>query len=98
MTTLFHHIPYMEPYGNPIYFVYLIIAFLPVIIGIFKQRRFSTYESFVSLIFILLMFGGEHYQQLLAFLAYLIWQTISVLAYKHYRQRQMQRGFSILAF
>ncbi|CAW98794.1 TPA: D-alanyl-lipoteichoic acid biosynthesis protein DltB [Streptococcus equi subsp. zooepidemicus] len=87
MTTLFHHIPYMEPYGNPIYFVYLIIAFLPVIIGIFKQRRFSTYESFVSLIFILLMFGGEHYQQLLAFLAYLIWQTISVLAYKHYRQK-----------
>lgn len=44
MMMFFSHIPYMEPYGNPIYFVYLILAFLPVIIGIFKQKRLSTYE------------------------------------------------------
>lgn len=68
MMMFFSHIPYMEPYGNPIYFVYLILAFLPVIIGIFKQKRLSTYETLVSLVFILFMFGGDHYQQLVAFL------------------------------
>lgn len=57
MMTIFDHIPYMEPYGNPIYFVYLILAFLPVIIGIFRQKRLTVYETLVSLVFILFMFG-----------------------------------------
>lgn len=92
MMMFFSHIPYMEPYGNPIYFVYLILAFLPVIIGIFKQKRLSTYETLVSLVFILFMFGGDHYQQLVAFLFYLLWQIISVFAYQKYREKANSAG------
>ena len=41
----------LQPYENPQYFVYLIIALLPVIIGMFKEKRywgmwFSTYYWF----------------------------------------------------
>ncbi|HES6506263.1 TPA: D-alanyl-lipoteichoic acid biosynthesis protein DltB [Streptococcus pyogenes] len=97
MMMFFSHIPYMEPYGNPIYFVYLILAFLPVIIGIFKQKRLSTYETLVSLVFILFMFGGDHYQQLVAFLFYLLWQIISVFAYQKYREKANSAGVFYLA-
>ncbi|MGT2934947.1 D-alanyl-lipoteichoic acid biosynthesis protein DltB [Streptococcus castoreus] len=97
MRTIFGHIPYMEPYGNPIYFVYLILAFLPVVIGIFKQKRFSVYETLVSLVFILFMFGGEHYHQFLAFLFYLVWQIFSVFAYKFYRQKANRTSIFYLA-
>ncbi|MGF3084745.1 D-alanyl-lipoteichoic acid biosynthesis protein DltB, partial [Streptococcus pyogenes] len=97
MMMFFSHIPYMEPYGNPIYFIYLILAFLPVIIGIFKQKRLSTYETLVSLVFILFMFGGDHYQQLVAFLFYLLWQIISVFAYQKYREKANSAGVFYLA-
>ena len=97
MMTFFDHVPYMEPYGNPIYFVYLILAFLPAIIGIFKQKRLSTYETLVSLVFIFFMFGGDHYLQLLAFLFYLIWQVVSVFAYKKYREKANSAGVFYLA-
>lgn len=97
MMTIFDHIPYMEPYGNPIYFVYLILAFLPVIIGIFRQKRLTVYETLVSLVFILFMFGGDHYQQLVAFLFYLAWQIISVFAYKKYRENANSTAVFYLA-
>lgn len=97
MMTFFDHIPYLDPYGNPIYFVYLILAFLPVIIGLFHKKRFELYESLVSLAFILFMFGGEHYHQLFAFLFYLFWQIVSVLAYKTYRQRANHTGVFYLS-
>lgn len=35
----------LQPYENPQYFVYLIIALLPVIIGMFKGFRMHWYES-----------------------------------------------------
>lgn len=97
MMTIFDHIPYMEPYGNPIYFVYLILAFLPVIIGIFRQKRLTVYETLVSLVFILFMFGGDHYQQLVAFLFYLAWQIVSVFAYKKYRENANSTAVFYLA-
>ncbi|EHI68783.1 D-alanyl-lipoteichoic acid biosynthesis protein DltB [Streptococcus ictaluri] len=87
MISLFDFVPYMEPYGNPIYFVYLILAFLPVVIGIFRQKRYPLYETMVSLLFILAMFGGDHFIQLFAFMIYLLWQTLVVFSYKAYRKK-----------
>lgn len=97
MIQFFDHIPYMEPYGNPIYFVYLIIAFLPIIIGIFFKKRFPIYETIISCVFILLMFGGDHYKQFFSFLLYLIWQTIVVFAYKNYRKKANSIAIFFLA-
>lgn len=90
MRLIFEHIPYMESYGNPIYFVYLLLALLPIVIGIFKQKRFALYETLVSFLFILFMFGGDNYHQLIAFTSYLIWQIAIVFAYQNYRKHKNQ--------
>ena len=55
----------IQPYSNPRYFVILFIALLPLIIGLYHGRRFKTYEAFVSLLFLFLMFKmtdtGSHH-------------------------------------
>ncbi|EHJ56142.1 D-alanyl-lipoteichoic acid biosynthesis protein DltB [Streptococcus urinalis FB127-CNA-2] len=96
MISFFNHIPYLEPYGNPIYFVYLVIAILPIFIGLFYKKRFVVYETVVSLLFILFMFGGNKYPQLFAFLLYLIWQTICVMCYQIYRRNANQSSIFYL--
>lgn len=86
MSAILEKIPYLEVYANPTCFFYLLLTLIPIVIGIFKRRRFPVYETVVSLIFIGMMFGGNHFHQLIAFLLYLIWQTICVFAYKNYRK------------
>ena len=49
----------LQPYENPQYFVYLIIALLPVIIGMFKGFRMHWYESIFSLVFLVLIFDAD---------------------------------------
>lgn len=78
--------PSMQPYANPRYFVILIAALLPVIIGLLRGRRHRNYESFVALIFIIAMFGGDKWQQGVALIAYVIWQLLLVVCYGKYRQ------------
>lgn len=97
MIRFFESIPYLEPYANPQYFLFLLILLLPVVIGIFKGKRFPIYESLVSLFFIILMFGENNYYQLFAFILYLIWQTLSVFAYKLYRKDHNQTVIFYLA-
>ena len=80
------HLPHLEAYGNPIYFVYLIVALLPVYVGLFYQKRFQVYEMAVSLLFILLMLVGPGLQQLYALVIYVIWQAGLVLFYQAYRK------------
>lgn len=87
MIGMLSQIPYLDPYSNPSYFVYLIIALLPVILGLFYQKRFHIYELIVTLVFVAMMFGQGHTDQLKAFLLYIIWQTCSIFFYKWYRQK-----------
>ncbi|MCM0582979.1 D-alanyl-lipoteichoic acid biosynthesis protein DltB [Weissella diestrammenae] len=83
-------LPNWQPYGDPQYFAILLLALVPVVIAMFYQRRLQVYESLVSVTFILFMFGGSHWMQLLALIGYLIWQTLIVFAYQSYRQRANQ--------
>ncbi|WP_438837934.1 D-alanyl-lipoteichoic acid biosynthesis protein DltB [Streptococcus pluranimalium] len=87
MMAFLNQIPYMEPYENPIYFVYLLIALIPVIIGLFFKKRFPIYELVVTIGFLLTMFGQGHSNQLIAFLLFLVWQTVCVFFYQWYRQK-----------
>lgn len=87
MMGVLEKIPYLDPYSNPIYFVYLIFALLPIIIGLFYRRRLPLYEFLVTGAFILMMFGQDHTSQLIAFLIYVVWQTVCVFSYKWYRKR-----------
>ena len=79
MITIFHQLPHLEAYGNPQYFFYLILAVLPIFIGLFFKRRFPIYEALVSLVFIILMLTGKDLNQIISLLAYVVWQVVLVL-------------------
>ena len=55
MIEFLKQLPHLEPYGTPVYFIYLIGALLPIFVGLFFKKRFPVYEALVSLAFIVLM-------------------------------------------
>ena len=58
MMEILKQLPHLEPYGDPQYFVYIILAVLPIFIGLFFKKRFPLYEVLVSLAFIIFMLVG----------------------------------------
>lgn len=88
MLTWIQTLPNYTAYGTPLYFIYLIVAILPLSIGLYFGKRFSWYEALISFIFIFLMFDGTSYKQGLSLIGYLIYQTILVIWYFHYRQQK----------
>lgn len=94
-------LPNFTAYGTPVYFIYLLLALLPLGIGLYFGKRFQWYEALVSFIFIFLMFDGASWQQLFSLIAYVIYQTFLVIYYHHYRQTRNSSGvfylFSLLS-
>ena len=86
MMDFLKQLPHLEPYGNPVYFVYIVLAVLPIFVGLFFKKRFPLYEALVSLVFIVLMLTGPSLAQLCALLGYVIWQIVWVYSYKLYRE------------
>ncbi|MHA7611300.1 D-alanyl-lipoteichoic acid biosynthesis protein DltB [Weissella viridescens] len=80
-------LPNLQPYGDPMYFGYLLLALLPIIVGMFMGRRFQIYEAVFSFVFILLMFAGPKWVQFYALIAYILWQTVLILVYQAYRKQ-----------
>lgn len=81
--------PYMIPYANPIYFIYLIIALVPMIISLLiKGKRWSWYQTLITLFFLFMSFGGQDWHQGIALIGYVIFQTVLVWLYFHYRQKK----------
>ncbi|MGK0551324.1 D-alanyl-lipoteichoic acid biosynthesis protein DltB [Enterococcus faecalis] len=79
----------MIPYANPFYFIWLVIALLPLVVVLFvKERRLLWYQALVTLFFLYMSFGGPDWRQGLALVTYVIWQTFLVWLYFHYRQKQ----------
>lgn len=77
----------LQPYADPKYFIVLILALVPLAIGMYFGKRFVWYESVVSLIFIFLMFNGHKYHEGIALIIYMIWQWLLVWAYTLYRKK-----------
>lgn len=94
-------LPNFTAYGTPVYFIYLLLALLPLGIGLYFGKRFQWYEALISFIFIFLMFDGASWQQLFSLIAYVIYQTILVMYYHHYRKTNNSTGifylFSLLS-
>ena len=44
MIEFLKQLPHLEPYGTPVYFIYLIGALLPIFVGLFFKKRFPVYE------------------------------------------------------
>ena len=77
----------LQPYADPKYFVYLLLALAPLAIGLYFGKRFVWYEIAVSLVFIVLMFDGAKYHEGFAIIEYMIWQWLLVWGYTKYRQK-----------
>ncbi|KRM71553.1 D-alanyl-lipoteichoic acid biosynthesis protein DltB [Lacticaseibacillus brantae] len=75
----------LQPYENPMYFVYLLIGLIPVIIGLFYGKRFRWYESLFSLFFIILIFDADKWPQGQALIVYVLYNTLLVWGYTKYR-------------
>ncbi|MBP2624171.1 D-alanyl-lipoteichoic acid biosynthesis protein DltB [Streptococcus oricebi] len=80
--------PHLEPYGNPQYFVYIILAVLPIYIGLFFKKRFALYEILISLAFIIFMLTGPELTQVYALIFYVVWQSLLIFSYRFYRRHR----------
>jgi len=99
MKDFFNQLPHLEPYGDPQYFVYVILATLPIFIGLFFKKRFAWYEILVSLFFIVTMLIGGKTNQLYPLIAYVLWQIVLVFLYKGYRKKHDSKWiFYIVSF
>lgn len=89
--------PNLQPYANPSYFVYLGIGLLPIIIGLLMQKRWRSYETFISLVFLFLIFDATKWQQGVALIGYVIFEMVLIFAYLGYRKKANQTGIFVLA-
>lgn len=80
----------LQPYSNPAYFGILLIALLPVIIGLYFGRRLKIYESIFTLAFLILTFGGDHWHQGAALILYTCYQVLLTMGFAHYRRNKNQ--------
>ena len=78
----------LQPYSNPQYFIYLLIALIPMVIGLYFGKRLKIYEAIFSLVFIFLIFDGTHWQQGVNIILYLIYEFIITFVYLRYRTKK----------
>lgn len=91
-------LPSLTPYAEPKYFLYLIIALLPIIIHfLMTGKRWHYYPAFLTIIFIYISFGGPNYQQGLALVSYVIFESFLTSLYYRYRQKHNHTNVFYLA-
>ncbi|MCP1638378.1 membrane protein involved in D-alanine export [Streptococcus gallinaceus] len=78
---------HLDAYGNPQYFLYVIIGVLPIFIGLFFKKRFPVYEALFSFVFLLLMLTGKTSDQLVSLVKFMMWQLALIWSYKFYRKK-----------
>ncbi|MDB1710253.1 D-alanyl-lipoteichoic acid biosynthesis protein DltB [Enterococcus entomosocium] len=87
------NLQHMIPYANPTYFIWLMVGLLPMmLVLLFKQKRWQWYQTLLTLAVLYVSFGGEYWQQGLALIGYVVYQTLLVYGYYQYRQRANTSG------
>ncbi|OJG71101.1 D-alanyl-lipoteichoic acid biosynthesis protein DltB [Enterococcus phoeniculicola] len=75
------------------YFIWLIIALLPMILTLLiKGKRWGWYQTALTIVFLYISFGGHYWQQGVALIGYVIFQTILVYGYHTYRKKKNGSG------
>ncbi|MCT6825911.1 MAG: D-alanyl-lipoteichoic acid biosynthesis protein DltB [Bombilactobacillus mellifer] len=88
----------LQPYQNPQYFVLLLIALLPLMIGLYHGKRWRGYETIISLVFLFFIFDAQKWPQGVALIGYAVSQIVIVGSYFHYRtNKRYHNRFSIFA-
>ncbi|UQS82464.1 D-alanyl-lipoteichoic acid biosynthesis protein DltB [Bombilactobacillus folatiphilus] len=80
--------PNVQPYQNPQYFIWLLFALLPLMVGLYHGKRWRWYETLVSLVFLILIFDQDKLSQGIALICYTIIQVVIVAGYFHYRTKK----------
>lgn len=88
----------LQPYSNPTYFVYLIVALIPLMIGLYYGHRFKTYEALVSLVFIFMIYDAEKWQQGIMLIAYIVYQFLITFLYQFYRKKGQNKTWVFTLF
>ncbi len=87
------NLQHMIPYANPTYFIWLMVGLLPMmLVLLFKQKRWQWYQTILTLAVLYVSFGGEYWQQGLALIGYVVYQTLLVYGYYQHRQRANTSG------
>lgn len=81
----------LQPYQDPTYFVILGLGLIPIILGLFFQKRISWYEDLFSLVFLFLAFDGRHFSQGLALCCYILFETLLIWLYMQVRIRNNRK-------
>ena len=90
--------PHMIPYAEPYYFLLLINGLVPIVLSLLiRGKRLPIYQTLITLLFLFISFGGVYWQQGVALIAYVVWQTLLVWAYFVYRQKENQGIWFYLA-
>lgn len=50
MMDFIRQLPHLEPYGDPQYFVYIILAVLPIFVGLFFKKDFPFTKLWSALL------------------------------------------------
>ncbi|WP_461226097.1 D-alanyl-lipoteichoic acid biosynthesis protein DltB [Lacticaseibacillus suihuaensis] len=88
----------LAPYADPQYFAILLIALIPVIVGLWHGHRLRLWESGVALVFIAWMFAGPHkWHEGVALIAYVIWQLALTQGFARYRRDRNATWVFVLA-
>lgn len=82
----------LQPYENPQYFIYILVALIPLMIGIWFGKRFKTYEAIFSLVFIFLIFDASKWQQGINLLIWLAFEFALTMFYQTYRTKRNGTG------
>ncbi|MFD1472307.1 D-alanyl-lipoteichoic acid biosynthesis protein DltB [Companilactobacillus mishanensis] len=76
----------ITPYTSPTYFIYLLLFLLPIMIGLFYGKRFRVYETFATLVILVITFFGGNMSQGFSLIAYVLVEMIIVLGYLRYKR------------
>ena len=73
--------PNLQPYANPVYFVYLLLGLAPIVVGLLLGKRWRLYETAISLVFLFLIFDADKWQQGVALIIYVLFEVGLIFAY-----------------
>ncbi|WP_088071379.1 D-alanyl-lipoteichoic acid biosynthesis protein DltB [Gottfriedia luciferensis] len=76
----------MIPYSTFTFFGILIILLIPTVIMGFLGKKLANYTTFLSFVFLLIVFSSSK-QQALYLVAYILWVSILIKCYSAYRKK-----------
>jgi len=86
----------MTPYGSFTFFFILAILLAPTVILGLRGKRFHTYNMFVSIIALGIIFSSS-LKQAVALIVFTIWQVVLIKAYITYRKKSNKNTIFYLA-